>query len=324
MSQSKTLMKSMTGPDKAELLMRLLGAKNCEKTIGRLPQLQLEHLLDRLNTAPRAIPDRQAIWVLHEFAQLATRQVEPEDAEMDPNLNTQLEQVLMESNPSFEKKLFGFTKLEDLGADRVYTLIKNENSQVLVIILSRVSKVMANEVLALMPPKQRCEVMISMGRSPSVPVERVEQVNQFIESQIDHLKTLKSYDGASEVAELLETLPEESMDTEIEAIAAADPDLAELVRSKILKFSDVMALPENNVRVVIDGLNAMTVGIALVNVSEEVKAKVLGVMTEGNRLIAQAELMSKKRRREADITAAQSEILKAAKRKEAEGRVDLR
>ncbi|WP_256385131.1 FliG C-terminal domain-containing protein [Photobacterium toruni] len=327
MTKKKLERRRLNGDDKVRILMKLIPMEDFEQVLDKLERKQAEKLLILMKDDDQGVPEKitkvEAVEVLTEFNEYMSRLVNPDDVAMTDAMQALIQQKLIEFNLVEEQRLYGFDKLAELSVDQIINIIFKESQQISAVILSRLDSDKTVEVIQKMSNKHRTEILLYMGTSQNISREKLKEINDWLEDKIDESVNKGTYDGAKEVAQILEGLTEDEMLEQLELIGKTHPDLVNEIRGHILTFNDILMLDDMTLYIILNEIDASTIGLAIRNLPPEKQEKALSSLSENARQIAELELTGGNVL-DVDILAAQNNILATARDQEVNGLVQLR
>ena len=327
MTKKKLERRRLTGDDKVRILMKLIPMEDFEQVLDKLERKQAEKLLILMKEDDLGVPEKitkvEAVEVLTEFNEYMSRLVNPDEVAMTDAMQALIQQKLIEFNLVEEQRLYGFDKLAELSVDQIINIIFKESQQISAVILSRLDSDKAVEVIQKMNNEHRTEILLYMGTSQNISREKLKEINDWLEDKIDESVNKGTYDGAKEVAQILEGLTEDEMTEQLELIEKINPDLVKEIRGHILTFNDILMLDDVTLYIILNEIDSSTIGLAIRDLSQNLQEKALSALSENARQIAELELTGGNVL-DADILAAQNVILATAREQEVNGLVQLR
>jgi flagellar motor switch protein FliG len=155
-----------------------------------------------------------------------------------------------------------------------------------------------------------------------VPMEFVRELDQTIQKNLIATGTSsREFDGIEALASILNQVDGTTEENIMAYLEKQDADLAQSVRQKMFVFEDLIEFDNKNFREILQNVDSQLLIKALKTASEELTEKVFQNLSQraAEMLREDMEVMGPVRLR--DVEQAQMEILSAAKRLEAEGRV---
>jgi flagellar motor switch protein FliG len=128
------------------------------------------------------------------------------------------------------------------------------------------------------------------------------------------------------VQPLVDIINRASVSTEralLEGLDARDPDLAEEVRSRMLTFADIVKLESRDVQLVLRGIAASVLAIAMKGSNDSVTEVIRANMSERNREILDYEIETAPPVRMSQVQEARAEVVRAIRDLVAEGAITV-
>ncbi|MCF8088450.1 MAG: flagellar motor switch protein FliG [Desulfotignum sp.] len=215
-----------------------------------------------------------------------------------------------------------FENLVHLSPEQLTTAIRAEHPQTIALILSYVSDRKAAEVLHLLPEDIRIEVAYRLTDLGDVPMEFVRELDQTIQKNLIATGTSsREFDGIEALASILNQVDGTTEENIMAYLEKQDADLAQSVRQKMFVFEDLIEFDNKNFREILQNVDSQLLIKALKTASEELKEKVFQNLSQRAAEMLREDMEVIGPVRLSDVEQAQLEILSAAKRLEAEGRV---
>ena len=131
----------------------------------------------------------------------------------------------------------------------------------------------------------------------------------------------KKFDGMKAAAEMLAHLDTEAREKLLANVAARDPAVAEQLQKQMFVFEDLVHLSPADIQLVLKEISQSRLALALRNMPEVVKNKLFESMSVRGADALREEITTQGPRRVSDVESAQTEVIKIAKRLEADGKI---
>jgi len=209
--------------------------------------------------------------------------------------------------------------------ETVAALLADEPPQLASAVLARVEPAVAAAVLAALPPERAVPILTHMGRTTELPAGVLEDVARALVEALPapEAETLVSIDGVSKAASILKASGRAPASSLLEAMEAEEPELAQSIRMRMFVFDDLRQLDPRAMRILLRELPTERLTLALKGASDAVSAAVFAGLSQRAGELIRDDLEVLGRVRNADVTAAQQEVVEIALRLEGEGQVDL-
>ena len=215
-----------------------------------------------------------------------------------------------------------FDDLAYVPAERLFNILKGEHPQTVALIFSYLPEAKAAEILAHFPEESRSELALRIARIGPVEDDVIRELDELIRKDLTSLGgPARRLDGVEKLAGILNELDGKSEEMILAALESEDQDLAEMVRKRMFIFEDLLQVNDKGFREILQNVDKSTLAKALKTASEEMKAKIFGNLSERAAEMLREDLEVLGPVRLKDVEDCQQNILRAAKKLEAEGRV---
>lgn len=216
-------------------------------------------------------------------------------------------------------------RLESASAEDVASLLSNEPPQLAAAVLSMLSPTAAAEILGALDEDHKAPLVKALSRLKQLPASVIEDIAAALAAQLPDADAtaLVSVDGIAKAAELLNASPKTAMATILANLEADDPDLAAIVRQAMFTFDDLGRLDTRAMRTLLREVATDRLTIALRGASDGVTNAVFGGLSGRAADLIRDDLANMGHVRKADVEAARREVIEAALKLEAEGKLSL-
>ena len=190
--------------------------------------------------------------------------------------------ILERLTASLSEMPFQFLRRAD--PRQITTFVQDEHPQTIALVLSHMGSEQAAVVLGALAPTLQSDVAHRIAVMERTSPETVKLVESVLEKKLSSVLTQPG-DGADVggLRLLVDIINRSDRTTErliLEALEQRDPDLAELVRSQMFMFEDILNLDDKAVQLVLRQVEVADLATALKGVREEVRDKVRRNMSE--------------------------------------------
>ena len=218
-----------------------------------------------------------------------------------------------------------FKIVSAMPAVRVAQLLRDEHPQVVAVVLADQNADFAADVLKGLPAEVRNDISYRIASIRIANPDTVADLRRLLESHSGggELKTGLSLDGAKGLAAILNAAGRDSEEEILGYVGDVDQETAERVRALMFVFEDLGALDDRSIQAILKNVDSGTLSYALKGVSEHVRDKILGNLSERarNALLEEMDLMGGVRRSE--VEAAQQQVIAELRSLEEAGEVVL-
>jgi len=203
--------------------------------------------------------------------------------------------------------------------------LEGEHPQTIALTLAHLDAKNASTMLMRLPEEERAEAIKRLAKLRQFPPEMAQKVAVQLHKRMQSLgdQSRRAYSGLKGVAELLNRMDPAAGKSILELIERDDAKLAISIRNLMFTFEDLMGVPESGIREILSALDKKTLALALRGASEELKNYIFKTMSSRAVEMLQEDMSVLGPVRGKEIAKAQLEVVEAARRLEAEGKIKL-
>ncbi|SDE21534.1 flagellar motor switch protein FliG [Rhodospira trueperi] len=318
MARVKEDYRSLTGPQKAGIMMLSLGEDHSAKLFALMDDEEIRELsqvMSSLGTINSTLVERLFV----EFADAISN-----TGSLVGSFDT-TERLLGRALPKDRVELImeeirgpaGRTMWDKLGNVSEQVLanyLKNEYPQTVAVVLSKIKPDHAARVMALLPENFAMEVVMRMLHMEAVQKEVLDGVEKTLRTEfMSNLARTARRDAHEMMAEIFNSLDRNTENRFVTALEERNRESAERIKQLMFTFEDLVRLDAQGVQVLLRHVEKDKLGLALKGASDTVKDLFFKNMSEraGKMLREDMEAMGPVRVREVDE--AQNSIVTLAK-----------
>lgn len=197
-----------------------------------------------------------------------------------------------------------------------------EHPQTIALIICLLEPVQAGEVLALLPEKIQAEVSMRIASTDRIPESAIEELTEVLKGQLDIGKNKgKKIGGTKTIAEILNHVDRTTEQIVLEKIEERNSVLADSIRQLMFVFDDLVHVDNRGIQLILKEISTEDLSLALKTASDALKEKIFKNMSQRAGEILKDEMQTKGPVRVSDVEKAQQNIVKIARKLEAEGRI---
>lgn len=215
-------------------------------------------------------------------------------------------------------------KLSTVNEQMLASYLQSEHPQTAAVILSKIRSSHAAKVVNVLPGQFRAEVLRRMIEMEYVQKDVLKDVEETLHSEfmVNYARMLGN-DSHMRIAEILNQVDRAQLPEIMGEIEGEVPQSAEIIRSLMFTFDDLVKLDARSFRTIIQAIEIDTLILALKGVKDEVKETFFDNLSERVSAIVRSELELMGPVRAADVEGAQARIVRVAKDLEARGEIVL-
>ena len=268
--------RSVTGPEKAAILLMSLGEEQAAKLFGQMDDEEIKEIsqvMAGLGTVSSNIVERLFV----EFAE----QVSSTGSLVGSLDSTErlLTKVLGEDRVAdIMEEIRGpagrtmWDKLANVNEQVLANYLKNEYPQTVAVIIGKIQQGHAAKVLATLPENFAMEVVMRMLRMEAVNKDIEKDVERVLRTEfMSTLARTNRRDSHEMMAEIFNNLDRATESRFLSALEERNKDAAERIRSLMFTFEDLQRLDPAGVQTLLRAVDKDKLVIALKGASEELR-----------------------------------------------------
>jgi flagellar motor switch protein FliG len=211
---------------------------------------------------------------------------------------------------------------------QLVNLLRDEHPQTIALVASYLSPNRASELLSLLRPELRDQVIERLATLAPVPVEVVETVAEVLNRQVQGktLRGLTQTGGVKTAADVLNALAAQDKNLGKAILAALEERNAELgqaIRQKMFTFADLIQLDVASLQKIMREIDMRDLALALKKADPALKTKLLSAISKRAAETVTEEMSFLGSVKLKEIEAAQMRIVEVVRRLENDGEIEL-
>ena len=318
MARVKEDYRSLSGPQKAGILMLSLGEEHSAKLFTMMDDEEIRELssvMANLGTINSNLVERLFI----EFADAISNtgslvgSYDTTERLLTRSLGKErVEQIMDEIRGPAGRTMWD--KLGNVNEQVLANYLKNEYPQTVAVVLSKIKPDHAARVMSLLPESFAMEVVMRMLHMEAVQKEVLDGVEKTLRTEfMSNLARTARRDAHEMMAEIFNSLDRNTENRFVTALEERNRESAERIKQLMFTFEDLVRVDAQGVQVVLRHVEKDKLGLALKGASDSIKELFFKNMSEraGKMLREDMEAMGPVRVREVDE--AQNAIVSLAK-----------
>jgi flagellar motor switch protein FliG len=321
----------MSKMQKLAALLVVVGPESAAQVLRGLDEHEIEAIISEMAKSAMLSQEVQ-VEVLREFTEVALQASTSIRAGVDVTQNVlekavglfKATNIITRVAPT-RAPLPSVQQIAELEPRQLFNLVKQEQPQTVALVLSYLSAERASQVLALLRPEVREEVVERLATLSPTPIEVVETVVTVLNQKLGSSPTraLQQSGGVKSAAELLNALDKETSRTLLTSIEQRNPELGQVIRQKMFTFEDVALLDTAALQKILREVDMRDLAIALKNASDKLKNALLGCISKRAAETVNEEISFMGPLKIRDIETAQNRIIEVVRRLESEGEIEI-
>jgi len=319
---------NMPGRSKAAVLLVSLGPERAASVFKHLKEEEIEQLsLEMAKTRQVPMDTSEAVW--HELvetvmaeAYVAEGGVEYAREVLERSVGPdRARELIGRLSATIERRPFEF--LRRSSPEQIFAFLRNEAPQTIAVVIANLHTVLAAEVLSQLPPEQQAEVALRVGTMTEISPDVTRDVEAVLRQKLSNVVT-HEYSSAGGVRSLADILNNSDRTTErnvLDSLAERYAELADEVRMLLFTFEDIVKLDDRSIQLVLKGVDAKDLGLALRGVNDETKARIFSNMSERGAEMLREEMEFQPAQKRSVVEEAQGRIVASIRRLEESGEI---
>ncbi len=208
-------------------------------------------------------------------------------------------------------------------------LLADEHPQVAAVVLTQLAPPAAAKVLALLPREIACDLTARIAELDEIPEQAVAEASESLIRALESVGGLTNtdpraeFDGLAFSAAVVNEMSPDDGDELLGAITERDDKIAARIREAMFTFEDLRQISTRDMGTLLRTIQGDALVTAMQTATPELREHFLSSLSQRAAATLRDDLTVASPRRLADVEAAQREIIEAATRLAAEGKLTL-
>ncbi len=322
---------AMTGVRKAAILLTALG-DDCAATVFRhLNETEMQRVADEV-VGLGTVPMELSLQVFEEYEKMTQAQEYLIQGGHDQAKRilikafgeTEADNIL--SKLTLEHTLTPLESLQRAEPQKLARFLEGEHPQTIALVLGQLGDRQASALLMWLPSDTRAEAVKRLANlrrfSPEMAAKVTLLLSQRLKAVGEHGK--KTYSGFQSVADIMNCIDTTVAQEILETIEHDAPSLAVSIRDLMFTFADLLGVGEAQIRELAGAVDKKTLATALKGTTEDLRNHFFRTMSSRAVEMMKEDMESLGPIRNKEVIRAQTEIVAAARKLEAEGKIILK
>ena len=317
---------SMSGPEKAALLMLAVGEDNAASLFSMMDDEEIRELsqaMANLGTVTSDLIEQMLV----EFADRIST-TGSVTGNYDSTERLLLKVMDKDKVSGIMEEIRGpagrtmWDKLANVNEMVLANYLKNEYPQTVAVVLSKIKSEHASRVLGALPEDFAMEVVMRMLRMEAVQKDILDKVEQTLRVEfMSNLARTNRRDAHEMMADIFNNLDRSTESRFLSALEERNRDAAEKIKSLMFTFEDLGKLDATSVQKLMSSVPKDKLAMCLKGASESLRQLFIGNMSERGAKLLKDDMTAMGPVRLRDVDEAQSEMIGIAKELAAKGEI---
>ena len=318
--------RSLTGPEKAAMLMMAVGEENAAKMFALMDDEEIKEVSQTMANLG-SVNSNMIERLFAEFAE-GISSTGSLVGNYDSTERLLLKVMNKERVDAIMEEIRGpagrtmWDKLGNVNEQVLANYLKNEYPQTVAVVLSKIKSDHAAAVLNLLPEGFAMEVVMRMLRMEAVQKEVLDDVERTLRNEfMSNLARTSRRDAHEMMAEIFNGLDRQSEQRFLNALEERNRDAAERIKQLMFTFEDLSNLDPSGLQTLMRQIDKDKLALALKGCSEELRNLFFSNMSERAAKILREDMASMGPVRLKDVDQAQQAMVNLAKDLAAKGEI---
>ena len=318
--------KSLTGEQKAAILLRAIGEEAAAQVMKQLDPKEIKKLGSFMNATAQISRDEEDVVISDFKAASATGEVQFQGKEFIKSvlikaLGPEKAARIIESMT--RRSYPGLEALKWVDIKTLVQMLKVEHAQTVAVILAHLESDQAGLVLAALPEAMRGDIAIRLATMEEVQPDVLEELSQSLQETLLASKGMsaQSLGGAEMMADILTRMDKTNEGGIMAKIAEKSQPLADSIRALMFVFDDLIKVDDRGMQELMKEISKEDLPLALRGANPEIKDKFFKNMSSRAAEMLKEDMETKGPVKISDVEKSQQNILKVCRKLEEEGRI---
>jgi flagellar motor switch protein FliG len=323
--------RTLTGPEKAAVLLMTLGEDIAAQVLANLDEREIQNIgnyMSALGDVDMSVMDgiNKEFYEMVEsgtgglgiagmdFLKTALMQA------LDPAKATE---ILNNITTPGEEMGGGLETVRMLDPKVISSFIVNEHPQTAAIILAHLEPPVASLTIRELPEENRMEIVHRLATLERVAPSVIRELDEALQTEFRTSGAVSGnkLGGVEIAAEVMGSLDRTTETSILTAMDEVDPDLANEIRNLRFTFEDILKIDDNGIQLIMKEINQEDLLIGLKTATDELKEKLFTNMSERAALMLKEDLESLGPTKISEVEKAQQKVIAVCKKLEEDGKL---
>ncbi len=275
----------------------LIGVEEAAKIIPHLPQDQVEKIVPEIASI-RNVSQEEAVVILAEFQSLLQKSREQGGVDTARDIlvkaygEKRADDVMKKAVPFAEGKPFEY--LQDIEAEKLYILLKDESTPVRSLVLSQIPPKIAAETINAMNADEKAAVVSFLAKMKNIDPETLRRVDKSIHEKVLAVNTQKAdrIDGRGALADILKRMDVSMENSILASLAHEDPALSDDLKERLFTTEDFLNADDRYLQEYLRGKQDIEIAYIIAGKKDSFRMKIFSNLstTRGDQVLEEEQL----------------------------------
>lgn len=318
--------KTLTGEQKAAILLRAIGEESAAQVMKQLDPKEIKRLGSFMNGTAQISRDEEDTVISDFQAASSSGDVQFQGREFIKTVLIKAlgpEKAARVIDSMTRKSYPGLEAMKWIDVKTLVQMLKIEHAQTVAVVLAHLESDQAGQVLAGLPEAMRGDVALRLATMEEVQPDVLEELSQTMQEALMTSKGMgsQSIGGPEVIADILTRMDKANEGGIMVKIAEKSQPLADAIRALMFVFDDLVKVDDRGLQELMKEISKDDLPLALRGANPEVKEKFFKNMSSRAAEMLKEDMEAKGPVKVSDVEKAQQNILKVCRKLEEEGRI---
>jgi len=318
MSEGGKKKASMSGKEKAALIMMMLGVDDAAEVTRHMNQLDVRELAA---IAPKLVglTENDLDEALGDF------QGKLSSSGWVSTLDSEFSWDFIRGSAA-EERFHSLDFLQRADKNQLLEIIKHEHPQVITFILSYIPADLAAGLLNQLPPKMQADIAYRISNMEAPNRLALKHLDNILGEKLDFLAAPSAVDvgGVESLVKIIRGAGRKSEMVILEELGESHPELSAQIKAKMFVFEDIVLLDNISIQKLLKNIDMKLLVLALKKASDDITNLVMNNLSERAKSMLQDEMQFLGKIPLKEVEAAQQEVAETIRRLEETGEITIR
>ncbi|WP_428771172.1 flagellar motor switch protein FliG [Treponema sp. HNW] len=285
----------------------LIGVNEAAKVIPHLTAEQTEKIIPEIASI-RSVEKDEAALIFAEFQSLLeqsrqTGGVQTARSILEKAFGADKAQAMLSKSVPYPEGV-PFDYLQEISAERLNLLLKDESIPVQTLVLSRLKPALAADFIKACGKERQKEIISRMAKFPAVSTDVVKRVDRAMREKLQNLSTEtgSAIDGRGALAEILKKMEPGAEKSILSVLGEQDPELSDDLRNRLFTVDDIINADDRFIQNVLRSMSDDNIVLLIAGKEEAFRTKIFRNMSKGrgDAVLEEEQLKLPVRKKESD------------------------
>jgi flagellar motor switch protein FliG len=224
-----------------------------------------------------------------------------------------------------QNQVAAMEQIVEIDPRQLYNVLRHEQLQTIALVASYMSPDKASQLLSLLRPELRAQVVERLAGMAPTSIEIVESVAEMLQKKLTNNRAgaVNQTGGVKAAAQLLNAFSRDVSDSVLISLKERNAELGEAVMKKMFTFDELERLNPQTLQKILQEVDIRMLSVALKSAGESVKTALFACLSKRAAENLREEISFLGPLKLSQIEEAQGHIIESVKQLEASGEIDL-